>query len=125
MKDTLVVWDLFSAHRDDRVLSFLRNSGINAIFVPGGCTGICQVMGIAINRPFKCRVRECHLSWCGQQVGKNEPWRAPSRTEVVVVVVVQPQGQTAQFGLVPAHAYTLLCGKARLVSPPMFQGPNL
>ena len=40
-------------------------------------------MDTAINRPFKSRVRESYLSWRGHQVGKNEPWRAPSRKEVI------------------------------------------
>ncbi len=80
---TLLVWDLFAAHRDSRVLSFLRSSSIDVIFIPGGCTSVCQVMDIVVNRPFKAHVRNAYISWRATQITAQQPWVAPKRNQVI------------------------------------------
>ena len=79
MKDTLLIWDLFAAHRDARVLMFLKASAIDVIFVPGGCTGLCQVMDVVVNKSFKAHVRNAYISWRGDQVANDAPWASPKR----------------------------------------------
>ncbi len=76
LQRTLVVWDLFAAHRDEMVLSFLRSSGIDVIFIPGGCTGICHVMDVVVNRPFKNAIRASLTSWRAEQI-------RPKRSDVI------------------------------------------
>jgi hypothetical protein len=83
LQRTLVVWDLFAAHRDERVLSFLRSSGIDVIFIPGGCTGICQVMDVVVNRPFKNAIRASLTSWRAEQIRAKATWAAPKRSDVI------------------------------------------
>lgn len=83
MQHTLLIWDLFAAHRDDRVRSFLRNSGVDVIYIPGGCTGLCQVMDVAINRPFKTFIRNAYVRWRGAQIKANQPWESPNRSQVI------------------------------------------
>ena len=81
--NTLLVWDLFAAHRDSRVLSFLRTSGIDVIFIPAGCTSVCQVMDVVVNRPFKAHVRNSYISWRAAQITDKHPWVAPKRGQVI------------------------------------------
>jgi hypothetical protein len=44
--NALLVMDLFSAHRADQTLDWLRKNGTHVLFVPAGCTSIIQV-GVA------------------------------------------------------------------------------
>lgn len=81
--DTLIVWDLFAAHRDSHVLSFLRAWGIDVIFVPGGCTGVCQVMDVVVNRSLKGHVRDAYVAWRGQALEANLPWSKPRRSDAI------------------------------------------
>ena len=79
MQDTLIVWDIFAAHRNDRVLSFLRNSKIHTAFIPPGCTGVCQVMDCVVNRPLKCAIRSAYIAWRAAQIANNLPFASPTR----------------------------------------------
>ena len=42
-KKVLLVVDLYAAHRDNDVLDWMRKSGNDIVFIPGGCTSMLQV----------------------------------------------------------------------------------
>ena len=63
--------------------AFLHNSGIDVIFIPAGCTSVCQVMDVVVNRPFKAHVRNSYISWRAAQITDKHPWVAPKRGQVI------------------------------------------
>ena len=79
LKNCCLVVDLFSAHRDERVLSLLRGSGVDVIYVPGGCTGILQVMDVVVNSHFKRHIKNGYQSWRAVQIQGGEVFAKPSR----------------------------------------------
>jgi hypothetical protein len=50
---TLMVVDLFGAHKTDDVLDTMQANDITVSIIPGGCTGLIQPLDVSINRPFK------------------------------------------------------------------------
>ena len=79
VKDCILIVDLFSAHRDERVLSFLRAKGVDILFIPGGCTGILQIMDVVVNGPFKRFIRRCYMKWRAEQISNGQVWAKPTR----------------------------------------------
>ncbi len=42
------------------VVSRIVELDIKVIYIPGGCTGLCQPLDVGVNRSFKAR---CHWMW--------------------------------------------------------------
>jgi hypothetical protein len=66
-RPTILVWDLFTAHRDGVVIEQARNLGIRLEFIPPGATGLCQpldrrIFGILKQRA-KARFDRRNLDW--------------------------------------------------------------
>lgn len=55
-------------YRDQRVLQWLKESGIDVLFIPGGCTAIAQVMDVFVNAVFKNNVRKSYVKWRSLEV---------------------------------------------------------
>lgn len=80
-RKTLMVLDLFAAHRskkkplphhirflppcfrDERVRAYTAEAGVDLAYVPGGCTAMVQVMDVFVNSVFKSLVRKQYLGW--------------------------------------------------------------
>ena len=50
---TLLAVDHFAAHMTDMVLDTMQANDITVSMIPGGCTGLVQLLDVSINRPFK------------------------------------------------------------------------
>ena len=50
---TLLVLDLFGAHKTQEVLDTFLANDITVSLIPGGCTSLVQPLDVSINRPFK------------------------------------------------------------------------
>lgn len=61
---SLIVWDVFSCHRNVRVLEFCKKHNICVLFVPANTTGFLQVMDVAVNRPWKHSVEKEYVRHC-------------------------------------------------------------
>ena len=48
----IVQWDLYAVHREKAFLEWVyeKYPFISFVFIPGGCTGICQVADTVVNR---------------------------------------------------------------------------
>jgi len=68
-KRRLLIMDLYSSHRTPEVLELLKGEGIDVVFIPGGCTGVLQLMDVALNKKVK---KEYCEKWCA--------WRAKNTT---------------------------------------------
>ena len=52
-RPTLLVVDLFGAHKTEEVLDTFSANDIVVSLIPGGCTSLVQPLDVSINRPFK------------------------------------------------------------------------
>ena len=59
-RPTLLVLDLFGAHKTEEVLNTFSANDIVVSMIPGGCTSLVQPLDVSINRPFKDILR---VSW--------------------------------------------------------------
>lgn len=60
---SLLIWDTYAAHKTRAVLSKLEEIGCDVLFVPGGLTSVLQPLDLAVNKPFKDRLRTIYSSW--------------------------------------------------------------
>lgn len=64
----LAIFDVFAAHRVERVLQALEDANIAVQFVPAGCTGELQPLDKSINEPFKRELKMCFTEWYADKV---------------------------------------------------------
>ena len=50
---TLPVMDFFKSHNSGSIQDWLHIHGITPSLVPGGCTGLVQLLDVSVDRPFK------------------------------------------------------------------------
>ena len=50
---SLLILDLFAAHKTRQVLNTFLANDITVSLIPGGCTSLVQPFDVSINRPFK------------------------------------------------------------------------
>jgi len=59
---TMLVYDSFRGHLEESVKTKFRDNNVDLAVIPGRLTSICQPLDVAINKPFKDRLRkEWHL----------------------------------------------------------------
>lgn len=67
----LLVWDSFSCHKDQEILtSLLEEHDTQVEIIPGGCTSVLQPLDVGINKPFKDRIRNLFQSWVLARISK-------------------------------------------------------
>jgi DDE superfamily endonuclease. len=48
--------DSYRCHMTDAVKRLLNQIGVEYLYIPGGCTRLCQPVDVGINKPFKHRM---------------------------------------------------------------------
>ncbi|EPS72038.1 hypothetical protein M569_02720 [Genlisea aurea] len=82
-KKTLLVVDLYAAHRDSLTRTWLKDSGVDILYIPGGCTNILQVMDVYVNAVFKKDVRNQYMQWKADEIRAERFSSKPSRENVI------------------------------------------
>ena len=62
-KKSMLVWDSFRAHSSAPICSMLKSLNTEPIVIPGGMTSMVQPLDVAINKPFKDRMRKKWQEW--------------------------------------------------------------
>ena len=83
----ICISDTYASHRSQLGLKKLRENGIHTAFVPGGCTGILQMMDIGPNRSFKCRMKKRYREWRMAQCDTEENRCTPTDYELLWIIV--------------------------------------
>ena len=50
------------------MLKHFKDSGVDVLFIPGGCTGLVQVMDVWVNSVFKASVRNKYIKWRAEKI---------------------------------------------------------
>jgi hypothetical protein len=78
----VILLDAYQCHMMQLVVSVIAALGVEAIYIPGGCMGLCQPLEVGINKSFKhC----CHLlweDWMMNMIGTNGETREATCKEV-------------------------------------------
>ena len=59
----VILLDLYQCHMMALVVSKISALGVEVIHIPSGCTGLCQLLDVGINRPFKSCIRRLWEEW--------------------------------------------------------------
>uniref|UniRef100_A0A183BK65 HTH CENPB-type domain-containing protein n=1 Tax=Globodera pallida TaxID=36090 RepID=A0A183BK65_GLOPA len=59
----LLVWDAFASHKSAGTTKVLKELGVEAAYIPGGCTKFVQAPDVCWNKPFKERIRHYYSLW--------------------------------------------------------------
>lgn len=62
-RKSLLVWDSFRAHLSKPIHNTLKSLNAEPVVIPGGMTSMLQPLDVAINKPFKDRMRAKWQEW--------------------------------------------------------------
>ena len=60
---SMLVWDSFRAHLSKPIRNTLKSLNAEPVVIPGGMTSMLQPLDVAINKPFKDRMRKKWQDW--------------------------------------------------------------
>ena len=64
------------------VVSAIQTLDVEVEFIPPGCTGLVQPVGVGYNKAFKAKVKDQYNKWLFLQ-DPNEPLKKTTRRDVV------------------------------------------
>lgn len=64
----LAIFDVFAAHRSEKVLSALKKANIRYVFVPAGCTDELQPLDQTVNKKYKELLKTEFQNWYSEKV---------------------------------------------------------
>lgn len=67
----LAIFDVFKAHRSEKVLEKLNAAGIRVVFVPASCTDRLQPLDQLPNKVFKDELKNCFQTYYAEAVAKH------------------------------------------------------
>lgn len=67
-KESLLLGDNFSAHKDEEALDLAAELGVKPFFLPPQTTPILQPIDVSVNRSFKAHVRSQFKAWAADKV---------------------------------------------------------
>ena len=62
-RKSMLVWDSFRAHLSAPIRCTLKSLNTEPVVIPGGMTSMVQPLDVAINKPFKDRMRKKWQEW--------------------------------------------------------------
>jgi hypothetical protein len=80
----VIVLDAFKCHMLSSVVNAIEALGCDVLYIPGGCTYLCQPVDVGINGPFKRELKRQWEEWV-EDVGSD--LEAPSRRIVAEWVI--------------------------------------
>jgi hypothetical protein len=84
----LLIWDSYRAHTTAAVKEKLRASGVRTAVIPGGLTSMLQPLDLAVNKPFKERLKNKWTAWMAiAGLDRNAKVPSPTRLQVIKWIV--------------------------------------
>jgi hypothetical protein len=70
-QNALLLLDNFSVHASDTIKEKLQGIGFDLLYIPKGMTGILQPLDIAVNKPFKDKLKTHYTEWLTARILTN------------------------------------------------------
>jgi hypothetical protein len=67
----VILLDSYQCHMMALVVTKISKLGIKVIHIPGGCRGLCQLLYIGMNKPFKHCIRNLWEDWMMDMLDKE------------------------------------------------------
>lgn len=99
----LLVIDSFSAHITSKVRAELNKINAYPAVIPGGCTSKAQPLDVAVNKPFKDRIRKSWTMFMQEQQEASEStmnFKGPSHQDMLNWMA-NAQTEVQQTGVIP------------------------
>ena len=68
----LAIFDVFKAHRGDRLLALLKKNGVSVVFVPASCTDKLQPLDQTINKKYKEEIKKHFQFWYSEMIAGQQ-----------------------------------------------------
>ena len=69
-QQALCIFDIFAAHRDERLLAKLKEEKTSVVFIPASCTDQLQPLDLKVNKQFKSYLCEEFNQWYAGEIYK-------------------------------------------------------
>ena len=82
----LLAWDSFECHTMDSIKKIFKDSKVNPVVIPGGCTKYLQAPDVSWNKPFKAVLMELYDAWLSDGIHQYTAagnLKAPPREKIV------------------------------------------
>ncbi|KAF0707580.1 hypothetical protein AaE_013543 [Aphanomyces astaci] len=80
---SLLLWDDFACHKTAGINRSLASVGTESEIIPGGFTCLLQPLDVAINKPFKDRIRKMYMMWAAKNMLGKDKIKSPGRETVL------------------------------------------
>jgi hypothetical protein len=67
----VILLDAYQCHMMALVITKILKLGIKVTHIPGRCTGLCQLLNVSMNKPFKHRVHDLWEEWMTDMLDKE------------------------------------------------------
>jgi hypothetical protein len=78
----VILLNAYPCHMMVLVVNKISDLGIEVIHIPGGCTGLCQLLNIGVNKPFKQCIRHLWEEWMMEMLDRDGVICEAKRKEV-------------------------------------------
>jgi len=82
------------------VVQKIQELGVEVKHIPGGCTSLCQPVGVGFNKPFKTRIQRLWTEWMISEGMANGTTSTPTRLNVATWVDQVMADMSAKRGIV-------------------------
>lgn len=78
----LAIFDVFKAHRSEKLLGLLKTNGIRVVFVPPSCTDKLQPLDQTVNKRYKDELKSQFQKWYAQQIADKITSKGSDKVEI-------------------------------------------
>ena len=78
----IILLDAYQCHMMSSVTNAIADLGIKIVRIPGGCTGLCQLLDVGINKPFKPHIRNLWEEWMIKEINCLGMVYAPTHQDI-------------------------------------------
>lgn len=86
-KPSLLVWDMFVAHRCDEVKKYAESTRTTLAVIPGGLTSMLQPLDVCLIKPFKDNVRKYWADWIASDLPEETKGGNLKKPDIAVIAL--------------------------------------
>jgi hypothetical protein len=96
----LLILDSYRCHMMGSVVQRIQELGVEVQHIPGGCTSLCQPVGVGFNKPFKDHVQRAWHNWVTAEAIIHGTTRSPTRLDIATWVANTMEEMKREGGII-------------------------